>query len=85
MSDLKPPSTLLDVLRELILQASRSVNAVQVQTYWQIGRQIVEYEQGGEALPTLGKNAFSWESCSCAPPALRRRPQLSNNVSLLFG
>jgi predicted nuclease of restriction endonuclease-like (RecB) superfamily len=59
---------LLDNLRSLILQARqqavRSVNAVQVQTYWQIGRHIVEFEQAGQTragygqrlLPQLGQS-----------------------------
>jgi len=52
-----PP--LLEALRGLITQARqeavRSVNALQVQTYWQIGRHIVEFEQGGEARAVHGK------------------------------
>jgi predicted nuclease of restriction endonuclease-like (RecB) superfamily len=30
------------------------VNAIQVQTYWQVGRHIVEFEQGGESRATYG-------------------------------
>jgi hypothetical protein len=52
-----PP--LLEALRGLIAQARReavrSVNALQVQTYWQIGRHIVEFEQGGAARAAYGK------------------------------
>ena len=44
-------SVLLRNLRELIQSARRealpAVNAVQVQTCWEIGRHIVEFEQGG--------------------------------------
>lgn len=44
---------LLGGLRTIILdsrmQVVRSVNAVQVQTYWQLGRHIVEFEQGGKS------------------------------------
>ena len=49
----QPLSSLLDALRELIQlgrqQALRSVDRVQVQTCWEIGRHIVEFEQGGES------------------------------------
>ena len=59
MSDNELVPTLLDVLRGLIIQARqqafRNVNTIQVQTYWQIGRHIVEFEQGGEARATYGK------------------------------
>ena len=52
-----PP--LLEALRGVITQARReavrSVNALQVQTYWQIGRHIVEFEQGGAARAAYGK------------------------------
>lgn len=44
-------SPLLGALRQLIAdsrqQVLRAVDTVQVQTYWQIGRHIVEFEQGG--------------------------------------
>jgi len=50
---------LLTVLRELILQgrrqALRAVDMVQVQTCWEIGRHIVEFEQQGEARAAYGK------------------------------
>ena len=46
-----PP--LLEAPRGLIAgarqQIARTVNTAQVQTYWQIGRHIVEFEQGGAA------------------------------------
>lgn len=34
--------------------AARSVNAVMTATYWEIGRRIVEFEQGGQARATYG-------------------------------
>ena len=53
------PATLLTALRELIQQgrqrALRAVDLVQVQTCWEIGRHIVEFEQGGEARAAYGK------------------------------
>lgn len=53
------PAPLLEALRGLILHARQRVlaaaNVAQVQTYWQIGRHIVEFEQGGEARAVHGK------------------------------
>jgi predicted nuclease of restriction endonuclease-like (RecB) superfamily len=50
---------LLDSLRELIQQARQKVlqaaDVVQVQTCWEIGRHIVEYEQGGATRADYGK------------------------------
>ena len=52
-----PP--LLNALRGVIAQARqqvlRHVDQVQVQTCWQIGRHIVEFEQGGQARAAYGK------------------------------
>lgn len=59
MSSLEPTSALLDALRGLIrnarTRALRAVDTVQVQTYWQIGRHIVEFEQGGQTRADYGK------------------------------
>ena len=56
-----PP--LLETLRGLISgarqQVVRSANTIQVQTYWQIGRHIVEFEQGGEARAAYGKRLLA--------------------------
>jgi hypothetical protein len=53
------PSELLDALRSLIQQgrqqALRAVDMVQVQTCWEVGRHIVEFEQGGESRASYGK------------------------------
>jgi predicted nuclease of restriction endonuclease-like (RecB) superfamily len=58
-SDNAAPSGLLDALRGLIRQgrqqALRAVDMVQVQTCWEIGRHIVEFEQGGESRAVYGK------------------------------
>ena len=63
MSDIELPSTLLSELRSLIIQArqqaSRSVNTIQVQTYWKVGRHIVEFEQGGEARAAYGRKLLA--------------------------
>jgi len=54
--DLRP---LLRSLRELIQSARkqvlRSVDAIQVQTCWEIGRHIVEFEQCGADRAQYGK------------------------------
>ena len=63
MSNIELPPTLLDELRSLIIQsrqqASRSINTIQVQTYWQIGRHIIEFEQGGQTRAVYGKNLLT--------------------------
>lgn len=50
---------LLGQLRGLIAeartQAMRTVDVIQVRTCWEIGRHIVEFEQGGQARATYGK------------------------------
>jgi predicted nuclease of restriction endonuclease-like (RecB) superfamily len=54
---------LLKALRSLITQARqqvlRQVDVVQVQTCWQIGRHIVEFEQGGHARAEYGQRLLS--------------------------
>ncbi len=49
---------LLDTLRELIQQgreqARTAIDSIQVQTYWEIGRHIVEFEQGGAGRAPYG-------------------------------
>jgi predicted nuclease of restriction endonuclease-like (RecB) superfamily len=63
MSNIELPPTLLDALRGLIIQARqqalRSVDTIQVHTYWQIGRHIVEFEQGGQARAAYGKRLLA--------------------------
>lgn len=59
-SEVALPAGLLEALRRLIQQgrqqALRAVDRVQVQTCWEIGRHIVEYEQGGETRAAYGQN-----------------------------
>lgn len=56
VGDLAP---LLGTLRQLIadarIRAMRAVDEVQVQTCWQVGRHIVEFEQGGTVRAAYGK------------------------------
>jgi predicted nuclease of restriction endonuclease-like (RecB) superfamily len=53
-----PPSRLLDDVRHILRQARHQVyaaaNAAMVDAYWQIGRRIVEEEQGGSARAEYG-------------------------------
>ena len=67
-------SPLLGTLRQLISDARsralRAVDVIQVQTCWQVGRHIVEFEQGGAAraaygkrlLPMLAEQTLRWFS-----------------------
>ncbi len=54
----KPFSGLIDTLRQLIItgrqKALRAVDVVQVQTCWEMGRHIVEFEQGGAGRAEYG-------------------------------
>lgn len=75
LTDANPPlQTLLGNLGELIRearkQALRAVDIIQVQTCWQIGRHIVEFEQGGEARAAYGK---------------RLLPELAKSLTREFG
>jgi predicted nuclease of restriction endonuclease-like (RecB) superfamily len=58
------------LIREARKQALRAVDAIQVQTCWQIGRHIVEFEQGGEARAAYGK---------------RLLPELAKSLTIEFG
>lgn len=74
MNKLSAPLPLLSALRELIQQgrqrALRAVDIVQVQTCWEIGRHIIEFEQGGESRAAYGK---------------RLLPQLAESLTREFG
>lgn len=48
-------ASLGDVIRGGRQRALRAVDVVQVQTCWEVGRHIVEFEQGGEARATYGQ------------------------------
>jgi hypothetical protein len=43
-----------DLLEEARRASARAVNALMTATYWEIGRRIVEYEQGGKARAEYG-------------------------------
>ena len=66
--------TLVGQLRDLIRDARsrvlRSVDAIQVRTCWEIGRHIVEFEQGGATRAEYGK---------------RLLPRLAESLTAEFG
>ncbi|CDF81903.1 hypothetical protein PKB_0525 [Pseudomonas knackmussii B13] len=47
--------SLAELIRQARQQAVRAVDVIQVKTCWEIGRHIVEVEQGGEARAAYGK------------------------------
>ena len=47
--------TLCQLIADARQRALRAVDAIQVQTCWQVGRHIVEFEQGGAARAAYGK------------------------------
>ncbi|MFI3322978.1 MAG: PDDEXK nuclease domain-containing protein [Rikenellaceae bacterium] len=67
-------NTLIEQIGTLLIEgrreANRSVNNIMVQTYWGIGRYIVEFEQGGEVRAEYGKALLV---------------QLSKDLSLRYG
>ncbi|UGS43329.1 Putative nuclease YhcG [Pseudocitrobacter corydidari] len=45
---------IIDLVNSARTETVRSVNALMTATYWEIGRRIVEFEQGGEARAAYG-------------------------------
>lgn len=58
MNNIKPYENLVEQIGKLLAkgreQAGRAVNTILVETYWQIGRYIVEFEQGGREKSQYG-------------------------------
>lgn len=50
---------LVGLLEQARRQAARSVNAVMTATYWEIGRRLVEGEQGGQARAEYGTHLLN--------------------------
>lgn len=50
---------LAGLIRQARQQAVRAVDAIQVQTCWEVGRHIVEFEQDGQARATYGKKLLA--------------------------
>ena len=69
-----PPPDLHQAIRALLLaarvQVRQTVNTAMVQTYWHIGRMIVEDEQGGQKRAAYGKQVL---------------PELAKRLSEEFG
>jgi len=58
-SSAAPPELYLQIrsiLQSARQQSYRAVNTAMVEAYWQIGRRIVEHEQGGDARAAYGQN-----------------------------
>lgn len=51
--------TLGELIRQARERALRAVDTIQVQTCWELGRHIVEFEQGGAARAAYGKRLLS--------------------------
>ena len=83
--------SLLHSLRELIHgareKAIRAADAVQVQTCWEIGRHIVEFEQGGATRAEYGTRLLSLVARSLNPGvrARLRRDEPPAHAGLLSG
>ena len=48
-------ASMVDLLESARRASARAVNCVMTATYWEIGRRIVELEQGGEDRAEYGK------------------------------
>jgi hypothetical protein len=59
-----------DLIRQARQQALRTVDAIQVRTWWELVRHIVEFEQGGASRASYGK---------------RLLPELSKALTVEFG
>lgn len=47
-------TAIVELLEEARHTATRSVNSIMSATYWEIGRRIIEFEQGGAARAEYG-------------------------------
>jgi hypothetical protein len=45
-----------DLLEQARRGAARAVNSILTATYWEVGRRIVEFEQGGKARAEYGES-----------------------------
>ena len=48
-------SGMIDLLEDARRASARAVNSIMTATYWELGRRIVEVEQGGEARAEYGE------------------------------
>ncbi len=56
-------SDLVDLLNTARHASARTVNAIMTATYWEMGRRIVEYEQGGQERADYGEELVKRLSC----------------------
>ena len=59
-------SGLVDLLESARRISARSVNAVMTASYWEVGRRIVEFEQGGKSVRNMGRRF--WSDCQPISP-----------------
>ena len=52
-------SEVVGLLEEARRSAARSVNAIMTATYWEVGRRIVEFDQGGQSKAQYGKKLIA--------------------------
>src|ERR1700691_4196202 len=62
---------LRDLIQNARQRALRAVDAVQVQTSWEIGRHIVEFEQGGSAHAEYGARLLQTLSTSLSSECVK--------------
>jgi len=60
-------SGVVDLLEQARRTSVRAVNAIMTATYWEIGRRIVEFEQGGEARAEYGTELLKKLSLDLLP------------------
>ena len=86
MNDLTPSSDVFTDVRGILADARRTaytaVNSAMVAAYWQIGRRIVEEEQGGAAKAIYGEGLL--KALHIAHCGIRQR-LLPRNYSGPFG
>lgn len=72
--DLKPYNQSVDLIGNVLEEgrgrAGKAVNSILVHTYWQVGKHIVEFEQGGSSKSEYGSELLN---------------KLSKNLTLAYG
>ncbi len=56
-------SDIVELLNTARRASARTVNAIMTATYWELGRRIVEYEQGGQERADYGEELLKRLSC----------------------
>ena len=72
-------NNLLDRIGEILVKARtavvREINKAQVLAYWEIGREIVEFEQKGKAEQNMEKNYLKDFRQTCLPNLVKGFPR----------